>query len=350
MNPIPYSTRCHIWFQRSLRWEFWPWQFVYFPVAVYWLFLSLRAKGLVFFSAVNPAMKFGGFVAYSKSEALKLVPSSYLPKTLYLDLPVRMDEVNVQLSEKAMDFPLIIKPDMGERGKGVRILHSEQELADACKAVTERTILQVFEDLPMEFGVLYSRHPNEENGIVTSVVIKEFPSVTGDGVSTLLQLILRYERTRFNYKRLVGKHASELNTIPSNGQVVRLVKLGNHILGATFLNGNHLIGPQLNDVFDRLAKQMPGFHLGRFDVRAASIEQLLAGNFKVIEVNGVNSEPAHIYDPEYSIFAAWRDLFRHWNRLTDIAIANHRNGVPYASFSTIRAEIKRHNREGAKHL
>jgi hypothetical protein len=349
MNPVPYSTRCHIWFQRSVRWEFWPWQIVYFPVAVYWFILAIKAKGWVFFSAANPAMRFGGFVAYSKSEALKLVPISFLPKTIYLTPPIHVEAVVAQLAQHGMTYPLIIKPDMGERGKGVRILHSAQDLVDACKVVTERMLLQVFEDLPMEFGVLYTRHPNEDKGVVTSVVIKEFPSVTGDGSSTLLQLILHSERTRFNYKRLVAKHASKLNEVPAKGEEIRLVKLGNHILGATFLNGNHLIGPQLNEVFDALAKQLPGFFVGRFDVRAASVQELLAGHFKVIEVNGVNSEPAHIYDPNYSIFTAWKDLFRHWNRLAKIAMANHRNGVPYASFSEIRAEIRRHNREGAKH-
>ena len=103
-------------------------------------------------------------------------------------------------------------------------------------------------------------------------------------------------------------------------------------------------------VFDRLVKHMEGFYIGRFDVRTASLENLLKGEFRVIEVNGANSEPAHIYDPKHTIWFAWKELFNHWTRLFEISVANHLNGVPYASFRQIRSEIVRHNRHGAKHI
>jgi len=242
-----------------------------------------------------------------------------------------------------MTFPFIIKPDMGERGKGVRILRNEQQLRVALKNVEERMMLQKFEDLPLELGILYSRHPDEKNGRITSIVIKEFPTLTGDGRRNLLQLILSNERTRFNYKTIVARFEDRLDEIPAAGRVIDTVALGNHMLGSTFRNGNHLRTGKLEQVFDGMAKQLDGFYIGRFDVRTVSIADLENGNFKVIEVNGAGSEPAHIYDPDTSLYRGIADLLRHWKRLYDISIANHRNGAPYGSFREIRAEIRRHH-------
>lgn len=349
MNPVPFPTRLHIWLQRLVRWEFWPWRVVYLPIAVYWFFLATKARGWVFFSAANPCMRFGGLVAYSKTDVTKLVPDVYLPKTIFIESLDELNEILVQVRSKEMSLPLIIKPDMGERGKGVKILRTEEELNKAISSVKERMLLQVYEDLPIELGVMYSRHPNEEKGKITSIVVKDFPVVIGDGKSTLLQLILANLRTRLSYKVHVRRFANRLNEVIPNGDKIRIVNIGNHMLGTTFLNGNHLNSPELETVFDNLAKQIKGFHIGRFDLRTESIEALLKDKFKVIEVNGVNSEPCHIYDPTMPLWKGLRDLFRHWTRIYEISVANHQNGVGYASYRDIRREIKRHDREGAKH-
>lgn len=349
MNPVPFLTRVHIGWQRAVRWEFWPWRIVYIPVAVYWFFLAIRARGWVFFSAANPCMRFGGLVAYSKTEVTKLVPKPYLPKTIFVEPSNASATVLVMVAAEQMTFPLIIKPDQGERGRGVKILRTESELLSALGQLKERMLLQVYEDLPMEFGVMYSRKADEPKGRITSVVIKDFPVVVGNGKSTLLQLILANERTRFSYRIHLRRFASRLQEVLPEGEQLRMVNIGNHMLGTTFYNGNHLIDAALTEVFDALAKQIPGFHIGRFDVRTASVDDLKQGHFKVIEVNGVNSEPCHIFHPGRSLFLAWRDLFRHWKRIADISIANHANGVPYAGYLEIRREIRRHHREGAAH-
>ncbi len=343
MNPVPYSARLHISLQRLVRWEFWPWRIVYLPVAVYWFFLAIRARGWVYFSAANPCMRFGGLVAYSKWEVLKEVSGDLRPHTIIIEAGSDIDRTLERIRSHRMTFPFIIKPDMGERGKGVRILRNEQQLRVALKNVEERMMLQKFEDLPLELGILYSRHPDEKNGRITSIVIKEFPTLTGDGRRNLLQLILSNERTRFNYKTIVARFEDRLDEIPAAGRVIETVALGNHMLGSTFRNGNHLRTGKLEQVFDGMAKQLDGFYIGRFDVRTVSIADLENGNFKVIEVNGAGSEPAHIYDPDTSLYRGIADLLRHWKRLYDISIANHRNGAPYGSFREIRAEIRRHH-------
>ena len=342
MTSLPALTRLHIWLQRLVRWEFWPWRIVYIPVAVYWFFLAIRARGWVFFSAANPCMRFGGLLAYSKSKVNQLIPEKYTPKTLYVDAGEDVAVTVAEIQRAGLDYPLIVKPDIGERGWGVRIVKDEKDLEGALVAQSGLRLVQEYADLPMELGVMYSRHPDEAKGKVTSIVIKDFPKVVGDGKSTLQQLILANPRTRFSYHVHEKRLGHRFSEIPNIGEEIRVVHIGNHMLGTTFTNGNHLIDDGLEQVFDQLAKQIPDFYIGRFDLRTASIEELKKGNFIVVEVNGVNSEPCHIFHPGRSIFLAWRDLFKHWKRIADISMANHRNGVPYDSYSEIRKEIGKH--------
>ncbi|MFC2176038.1 D-alanine--D-alanine ligase [Bacteroidota bacterium] len=349
MISVSFFTQLHIGLQRMVRWEFWPWRVVYLPIAVYWFYLAIRARGWVFFSAANPCMRFGGLVAYSKSDVIKLVPESFLPKTIFLEKEMTEFEILSSLENKGMTFPLVIKPDMGERGRGVKIIKTEADLKQAISILTERMLLQVYEDLPMEIGVMYSRKRDEVKGSITSVVVKDFPVVIGDGKSTLLELILKNLRTRLSYKVHLKRFADRLSEVPKEGETIRMVTIGNHRLGTTFLDGNHLISEQLEAVFDSLAKQIDGFYLGRFDLRTNSIEDLLEGKFKVIEVNGVNSEPCHIYDSNVPLWKGIHDLLTHWKRIFEISVANHNSGVSYASYFEIRAELKRHKAEVAKY-
>ncbi|MGB0369302.1 MAG: ATP-grasp domain-containing protein, partial [Flavobacteriales bacterium] len=167
--------------QRLVRWEFWPWRIVYLPVAVYWFFLAIKARGWVFFSAANPCMKFGGLVGYSKSEVDKLIPSEHRLKTVFKEDSDSVDEVILKMDEEGIAFPAIVKPDQGERGRGVAIVQNEAELKSVLSNSTERILIQEYAKHNMELGVMYSRHPQETQGKITSIVVKDFPKVVGDG-------------------------------------------------------------------------------------------------------------------------------------------------------------------------
>ena len=336
-------TRWHIRFQRAVRWEFWPWQVVYVPVAVYWFFLAIRARGWVFFSAANPCMRFGGLLAYSKSDVNQLIPADHTPTTIYLSGSESSEEVLEKIAVAKLRFPVVLKPDEGERGRGVEIIRSDDELNSYLVRYTGRKLLQAYIDQPLEMGVMYSRHPNEPIGRIDSIVVKDFPKVVGDGKTTLEKLILGNLRTRLSYEVHEKRLGHRFQEIPKKGEEVQVVQVGNHMLGMTFYNGNHLIDASLTAVFDDLAKKIPGFFIGRIDFRAASMEEVRKGNFTIIEVNGVNSEPCHIFHPGRSLWLAWRDLFRYWKRIADISIANHEKGAEYASFAEIRQAIREHN-------
>ena len=113
-----------------------------------------------------------------------------------------LEEVKGILEGSGFKFPLIAKPDVGERGFKVEKIDSFEELAAYLASCPTDFLLQDFIDLPMELGILYYRFPGEKTGKISSVTIKEFLTVQGDGTSTVGQLIEAYPRAKLQYKAL----------------------------------------------------------------------------------------------------------------------------------------------------
>ncbi|HWB62710.1 MAG TPA: hypothetical protein VG603_04295, partial [Chitinophagales bacterium] len=103
-------------FIRLLNWEYWPFYVVHAPVFAYYLWLSLKARSLFYYSASNPSIKTGGMFGESKWEIFELMPESILPKTVIARENYSVAEIESTLVKKGMDYPLIAKPDRGERG------------------------------------------------------------------------------------------------------------------------------------------------------------------------------------------------------------------------------------------
>lgn len=319
--------------QKWLKWEFWPFWFFYIPVYAKYLWLSLKAGSMAFFTASNPLMFLGGFTDYSKYGVLSQIDKNYLPVTLILERPnkesIRREMVNHKLS-----FPIILKPDKGERGFGVEKIDSETELERYCSKYKNVTniILQEYADYPLELGIMYSRKASEVSGRITSVVMKRFLSITGDGKSTLEALLLKDPRAKFYLEDLLEIHDHELGIVLPEGKKKELVAIGNHCRGTTFLNANDLINNHLVEVFNKISIPINGFHFGRYDLRVPDTESLYAGtNIKIMELNGAASEPAHIYEPGTKLIKAYKDLFAHWQRLYEISRENKALGIPYNS-------------------
>src|SRR5213593_2397937 len=57
--------RAQVFIRRWTRWEFWPAWLFYIPVAVNYLWLGIRYRGLIVPTAANPGMFSGGFVGES---------------------------------------------------------------------------------------------------------------------------------------------------------------------------------------------------------------------------------------------------------------------------------------------
>ena len=268
----------------------------------------------------------------SKFEVLELVPNEVKPKAILIRHSATTESVLLALLENNLSFPVIFKPDMGERGWMVRKIKSEEDVLQYLKEIKIDFLAQELVDLPLEFGVYYLRFPDQQNGFVNSITMKEFLSVEGDGKKAIAELILEKDRARFQWNILAAVYKERLNEILPAGKKMELISIGNHCLGTTFLNGNHLITPKLSASFDRISKQVKDFYFGRYDLRCASLEDLENGIVKIVELNGCGAEPAHIYHPGASLWKGVGDLITHWKNLYKISRQNHERGVPYLSF------------------
>lgn len=316
------------------KWEFWPFWFFYIPIYPYWFYLSLKARSLVFFSAANPLMEMGGFSNYSKYNVLRQIPAEFCPKMLLLSAKSYSDhELAQAITSANLHFPLIAKPDRGERGKKVCKIHSLAELRKHLSAHPKDSfILQELIDLPLEFGIMYHRLPANGEAAITSIVQKQFLSIKGNGKDKVGDLLKAHHRAHLFYPHIRKHYPEKLDIIPAPGEILELEPIGNHSRGTIFLDARHLNNQTLLEVFDQLSQQIEGFYFGRYDLRAASIEDLYQGKFKILELNGVNSEPAHIYDPQMPLWAAYRHLFKHWYWLYQVSTQSHTLGNPYLSF------------------
>ncbi|WP_158021933.1 ATP-grasp domain-containing protein [Flammeovirga pacifica] len=277
-------------------------------------------------TSVNPGMKYGGFFDYSKYDVLKQIPSQYIPKTKFFLKSPSNDDVKKSMKELGLSYPVILKPNEGERGSGVEKISNDTDLNDYLKTKPEEIILQEFIATNDEYGIMYVRYPDQSKGKITSIVFKGELYVVGDGKSDLLSLFNNHHRASLYLDFLTDKYQDVLHHVIADGEVFMLSKMGNHCRGAIFNDANYLISKLDTKVFDEISAHIDGFYFGRYDLKAEDEEALIKGEFKVMELNGVNSEPAHIYDPENSLIAAYKDLFAHWWRIYKIGKQNRKQG------------------------
>jgi hypothetical protein len=312
-------------------WEYWPFGIVQFPSIIYWLWLSLRSRSLVFFSASNPGIVMGGMLGESKYDVLKKIPKQYVPKTILIKLPSTCDEVLEQMDNEGFLLPVILKPEIGEKGFMVKRINTRADIARYLTETRGNFLVQELVNLPLEFGVFYIRFPTQQKGKVTSVVSKEMLSVTGNGRSTLKQLILQKDRAKLQWKKLRKIYQKRLDGILQEGEKLELISIGNHARGTKFLDSRHLINERLSSVFDHISKQIEGFYFGRYDLRCSSLEDLYEGKVSIMELNGCGAEPTHIYDPDFSLHKAVKGLLLHWKNIFEIAKENHKLGIKFIS-------------------
>jgi pimeloyl-ACP methyl ester carboxylesterase/membrane protein DedA with SNARE-associated domain len=322
--------------KRVTRWEFWPpWAF-YPPVVLWVLWLGIRHRGLTLFTAANPAIEGGGFIGESKTTILRGLAGAgsavarwrLLPASLPFD--ERVAAVRRFLDEDRLGLPLVLKPDLGQRGSGVTIARDWDAIERHLRTSTEDTIAQEY--VPgIEFGVFYIRHPDEARGRIFSITEKTIPSVVGDGSRTLERLILDDRRAVAMASIYFAKNEARLKQVVPKDERVPLSELGTHCRGAIFGDGTHLLTPELSAAIDTISRAFEGFFFGRYDVRSESVDAFRRGELTVIELNGVTSEATAIYDPRNGLLDAYRTLFAQWRLAFEIGAANRARGVPTVS-------------------
>ncbi|MDA7915611.1 carboxylate--amine ligase [Verrucomicrobia bacterium] len=314
---------------RLTHWEFWPASIFYIPVGLNIVRLSIKYRGLLLPLATNPGKHKGAYIGESKGRSLGLLQSKF-PVFIAESWLVEGDSpeertrfVEDLITQDSVSFPFILKPDDGNRGSGVRLVRSSQDIGSYFKTMRGPVVMQRNVAGPKEVGVFYIRHPEEEKGHIFSITRKEFPFVVGDGESTLEDLIWRDERAYLVADTYLNRFSSDLPTVPTKGEHWRLVNAGNHAQGCVFFDGMNLASEALLDQLDAIAKGFPKFYLGRFDLRYAKDEDLMKGKgFKILEVNGSLSEATSIYEPGHPLGSAYRTLFEQWDQVYKIGAHN----------------------------
>ena len=321
------NTKIH----KILHWEHWPLLMFYIPNIPYAFAHGIVARNLVFYTAVNPGIKNSGIGSESKFKTLQILPKEYIPKSILHLENDNIADVLKKLQKEKIGYPLIVKPDVGFRGLLVKKIENEQDLVYYLNKYPIPIIIQEFLTHQNECGIFYYRHPNEKNGKVTSITLKEFLTIEGNGKNSIKDLVLTNKRTSLYYDLIKDDPLIEWNVIPKEGVIIKLSSIGNHSKGTRFINGNHLINSDLEDYINTINHKVNGWFYGRLDVKYNTLEDLYNGNFKILELNGILAEPTHIYDSsKISYWKALKAIRTHWKQLYKIARYNHKyNDVAY---------------------
>jgi len=273
----------------------------------------------------------------SKFESIEKIPAHLKPKTILVRKTDRLEHCLKQMETAKIEFPIIAKPDVGYRGLLVKKIQNQEGLKNYIQQYPIDFVIQEFIEVLNEFGVLYHRLPSAEKGDITSLTFKEFLHVIGDGQSTLQELIMAKPRAKLQLERLRKSHANQMDQIPEKGLRIPLGIIGNHSKGTNFINGNQYIDEELVATFDRITAQLAGVYYGRYDIKCPSFEDLKAGkNITIIEINGVCSEPTHIYDAQsMSYFGALKSIVKHWRIIYQISQVNRQSGTSCTPFKEL---------------
>jgi hypothetical protein len=311
--------------------EFWPGWLFYAPVVMQWIWLGLRYGDMSLPTASNPSIETGGLCGESKTAILDQVRGPARDVIApYVTLIAGRDDPAQVAAASGFAWPMVLKPDIGCNGTGVRLVPDAATLAAAVATYPPGVclLLQVFIPDPGEAGLFYIRYPDEPVGRITSATLKIQPSVVGNGRSTLEQLVRADPRAGKVPHLYLPRLASRLAEVPAAGEVVPLVFTGNHCKGSVFLNGAHIVTPALTAAVERVARAIPDFHFGRIDIRYASEAALKLGQgLTIIEVNGAGSEATHIWDARCTLREAYASQFTHYRAAWEIGRINRARGA-----------------------
>src|SRR6266545_4751248 len=299
---VPILHQITIGARRWMHWEFWPAWLFYIPVVLYYFLLA-------------------GWTTTDRLLALHRI-----------------------CREHAVAPPFILKPDVGQRGNGVRLIRSWRDALDYLEEVETPVLLQRYASGRHEAGVFYFRLPGEAHGKIFSITEKIFPTITGDGVRTVEELIRADSRAALIARTYLRRFSDRRSEILSVGEVLKLVETGNHAQGCIFRDGGHLRTDALERVIENISRKLPGFYIGRYDIRYENEEDFKQGqNFQIVELNGASSEATSIYDARNSLISAYRTLFRQWKLVFAIGAANRARGCSPAPLRTLWREWRQYS-------
>jgi len=335
---------------------------LYIPVILRWFLLAIRYRSITLPTASNPMIETGGFMGESKSSVMNMVGDEQRVWVAdFVTLHRNGEDTETDLKKalelmegRGLGFPIVAKPDIGWNGYGVNLVEDSNHLHKyiASFPSNENIILQRPVHHDGEAGVFYVRIPGEEKGNLYSLTLRYFPYVIGDGKSTLTELIHNDPRTKMRADFYLGGKSNhlgfgkeDLEHVPQEGELIRLTFIGSLRVGGLYRDAGHLITPELTQRFDEIARSMPEFYYGRFDVRFESTDLLKEGKgFSIIEINGAGAEAIQAWDPDVPVRKLYSEFFKAQSLLFRVGALNRKRGFkPMSAWSFIKA-IRKQNR------
>ncbi|MFM1822592.1 MAG: hypothetical protein RI967_858 [Planctomycetota bacterium] len=329
-------------FERAQRFEFWPNWAIYGPLAPFYLVQSARHGGLRSLTAANPCWPDGGMVGESKQAGLDAFDPAFVAPSFLVEVDgerIGSEAIEAACARLASEGwhapddsgtwtrPVVVKPDAGQRGFGVRIARSEPAFREALAASRADMVVQRHAAGEIEVGLFVIRRPGRPPELL-SIGEKRLPHATGDGRTPLGELIRRDPRLRLQEHVFLERHAHELDRVLAEGERLRLSHAANHSQGCLFLSGEHLRTPALEAWALAAMTGARGFDYGRLDVVFPDADACRRGvGGAILEANGVLSESIDMYDPALGAFGAWRIMRRHWSIAFEIGRANRTAGA-----------------------
>jgi hypothetical protein len=317
------------------------------PLAPWIAALALR-HGWRAIAAANPGMPDGGLVGESKFDILTTLPRRWTVPSARIEsgaLETRLRAVAAFWEQPAVAFPLILKPDVGQRGSGVRKVSSMAEAAAYLRDAAYPVVAQPWHPGPFEAGIFYWRHPEAERGQIFSITDKVFPEISGDGVRSSRRWSAhpRFARQapvfRDDMPPCVGAcwHPANDSRWARSATTAR----------ARCSGAGRTSGPRRSMPVSTTSHA--GFGLLHRALRRAIQRpgRFMAGeDLAIIELNGVTAEPTDVYDPDRSVTSAYRSLFEQWRLVFEIGAANRRRGHAGASLGRLLRLALAHLRDG----
>ncbi len=233
------------------------------PLVTQWLWLSLKYGSVSLPSCANPHITCGGMVGEGKREYFECMGPLAKSKTakyitLFVNQSMSIQGALEKMEQDKLYFPIVVKPDIGWCGYGVRLIKDSIALETYICAFPHGETMHMQQYIPHvgEAGLFYVRHPDEPKGRLISITLRHFPQVIGDGIHNIARLMA--QDTRLSRVKNSKLHQPDFDpaVIPARGEAVRLSTIGSTRTGGLYCDGGEHITKALEDAVDAIARDM----------------------------------------------------------------------------------------------
>jgi hypothetical protein len=242
-----------------------------------------------------------------------------------------------------LDFPIVAKPDIGWCGHGVRLLADRRELDAYLRAYPrgETFLLQRYLPEPGEAGLFYVREPEAARGRLIGILLRHYPSVSGNGRDSIATLIAGDPRLRRATENSAPRMPLRPDAGAGGGRNGAPVHRRLHPRRRRLSRRQRAATDALLARVDAIASDMGQFLVGRFDVRYSLARVAAARRIHHHGSQRRRLRGRACLGPEVLGREVYRIVFAKQRLLFAIADANRRRGaLPISSWELARLWLR----------